>query len=230
MLLALTGILVDGSTPALGGQNPRAQLALPRGSDARIRVAVVTSAGVAVLPVAGDILRLAVKRSPGDEGAELVKDAFPTACPTNDDFTLGAGVLPSGNAWYRVSALTAQGETLASTETSFSVGVEQAPAGVNVTWLPFPGAIGYRIYGRDSGAELLLAAVGAVTTWLDDGSLTPAGDLPTTGSFWEFEIDASNTVDLDGRFIFEVALTRSGLRDVVIPASPFVVSPSPGFR
>ncbi len=109
----------------------------------------------------------------------------PLATPVNATFTQGAGTLATGTYYYRVTAFNA-GETLASTETSLAI---TGPAGINVNWGAVAGATGYRIYGRTTGAELLLAEVGAVTTWLDNGSLTPAGPLPSVNTtsrsgFW----------------------------------------------
>lgn len=96
--------------------------------------------------------------------------------PVNEAFTTGAGTLAPGTYYYRVTAINAVGETLASTETSHVLG---GVGGVNVNWGATSGATGYKIYGRTTGAELLMDTVGAVTTWLDDGSITPSGALPT---------------------------------------------------
>lgn len=96
--------------------------------------------------------------------------------PVNAAFTLGSGTLAPGTYYYRISAINAVGETLASTETSLVIGVT---GGVNVNWEATNGATGYKIYGRNTGAELLMDTVGAVTTWLDNGSITPSGALPS---------------------------------------------------
>lgn len=122
----------------------------------------------------------------GAYSGSWVREITPLATPVNATFTAGAGTLTTGTYYYRVSALKVDRETLASTETSLAI---TGPAGVNVNWGVVTGATGYRIYGRSTGAELLLATVGAVTTWLDNGSLTPSGALPaanTTGfnGFW----------------------------------------------
>ena len=101
------------------------------------------------------------------------------AVPVNAAFTQGAGTLGTATYYYRVSALNAQGETLASTETSLAI---TGPAGVNVNWGAVAGATGYKVYGRSTGAELLIATVGAVTTYLDDGSITPSGALPSAST------------------------------------------------
>lgn len=81
------------------------------------------------------------------------------------------GTLPAATYSYRVAALSTAGETLAS------AAVTQATTGttstVTVNWSAVSGAIGYVIYGRTAGRERLLARVGAVTTWVDDGSIIP---------------------------------------------------------
>lgn len=58
--------------------------------------------------------------------------------------------------------------------------------GVVVNWGAVTGATGYKVYGRSTGAELLMATItnGSTTSWTDNGSVTPSGALPgsnTTG-------------------------------------------------
>ncbi len=113
---------------------------------------------------------------PSTSMTEMRIHTLDLAVPVNATFTSGAGTLTTATYYYRVSALNANGETLASAETSLAI---TGPAGVNVNWGAVTGATGYKIYGRTTGAEQFLAQVGAVTTWLDGGSLTPAGALPT---------------------------------------------------
>lgn len=132
----------------------------------------------------------------------LTSNRGPLATPVNAAFTQGAGSLVDGTYYYRVSAINDCGETLASAETSLVV--TGGPGGVNVNWGAVAGATGYRIYGRATGAELFLKEVGAVTTWLDDGSLTPAGSLPaantTDTSPWFFagDLGFEKTVQVEG--------------------------------
>lgn len=95
--------------------------------------------------------------------------------PTNTTFTAGSGTLGTGTYYYRVTALNSFGETTPSAETSLAI---TGPAGVNVNWDGVPGATGYKVYGRSTGAELLIAQVGQVTTYLDNGSITPSGAMP----------------------------------------------------
>lgn len=112
-------------------------------------------------------------------------DGLPT--PTNAAFSTATtgGTLAAGTYWYRVTALNAQGETLASTETS-QVTTGSAST-VTVNWNSVAGATGYKVYGRSTGAELYMQQLGSgVTTWIDTGSVTPSGAFPTantTGSY-----------------------------------------------
>jgi len=50
-----------------------------------------------------------------------------------------------------------------------------------VKWSAVTGASGYKVYGRSTGAELLMATISSQATvqWVDDGSVTPAGAMPT---------------------------------------------------
>jgi len=114
------------------------------------------------------------------ETSILTNATLPT--PVNAAFSTATtgGSLAAGTYYYRVSAITAAGETLASTETS------QVTTGststVTVKWGAVTGATGYRIYGRTTGAELFIAAVGVVTSYTDDGSITPSGALPSSNT------------------------------------------------
>ena len=101
------------------------------------------------------------------------------ATPVNAAFTAGAGTLAIGTYYYRVTAINANGQTLPSTETSLALA---SAGGVNVNWGAVTGATGYKVYGRSTGAELLIATVGLVLTYLDNGAITPSGAMPTVNS------------------------------------------------
>lgn len=102
------------------------------------------------------------------------------AAPVIGACTAGAGTLTAGLKYYRVTAIDAAGESLPSQEVSFNAALN---TGVNVNWTASANATGYRVYGRAQGAEQLMATVGAVTTWLDNGSVvTPSGALPTANT------------------------------------------------
>jgi hypothetical protein len=79
------------------------------------------------------------------------------------------------------------------------------PAGVQstkLTWQAVAGATGYKVYGRSSGSTLLMATLGAVTTWTDTGAVTPSGARPliVTGKIQEstplwWGVDTTGTND-----------------------------------
>ena len=98
---------------------------------------------------------------------------------------------------YRVSAVAADGtETDASSAVTISGPASLSPSVYNeITWYPVAGAVAYKVYGRN-GTEQLLGtrnaydihtkpAQGLITSFKDDGSITPSGALPvanTTGN------------------------------------------------
>lgn len=136
----------------------------------------------------------------------ISKGALPA--PVNTAFTtaLTGGTLADATAfYYRVSAVLrrqtnawniAAVETLASTETTITTGSGGGLNTVTINWLPVPGANYYKVYGRTTGAELFMANVGGqVNTFIDNGSITPAGALPgsnaTSRALTGFTIPAS---------------------------------------
>ena len=116
----------------------------------------------------------------GNAAAQLatpVNAAFSTA-------TSGGTLTDLTAYYYRVAAINAQGGTsLASTETSITTGNSTTNVNtITVKWAAVAGATGYKVYGRTTGGELLIATVGAVLQYVDDGTITPAGALPTAAT------------------------------------------------
>ena len=73
MLLALAGVLQDGSGPRPGPpENPRRTINVTQGSDVTIRLAVTTPSGQPVA-LAGGSLILSVKKRPPDSPAAVAK-------------------------------------------------------------------------------------------------------------------------------------------------------------
>ena len=101
--------------------------------------------------------------------------------PTGVTCATTTGTLAAATYYYRVTATTAGGETVPSTEVSFAAG---ATTGVAITWPQVAGATGYKVYGRSTGAELLMATItnGTTLTWTDAGSVTPSGAMPTVNT------------------------------------------------
>ena len=137
--------------------------------------------------------------TPKSRGTTLttpVNAAFATA--------LTGGTLAAGTYFYRVTAINAYGETLASTETSqVTTGTTST---VTVNWGAVSGATGYKIYGRTTGAELALVAVNAVTAYIDTGAVTSAGALPAANTTAYMVILS----DATGNSGFTVALNYLG--------------------
>jgi len=98
--------------------------------------------------------------------------------PTFTTATTG-GTLAPGTYYYRITAVSGTGETLASTEASQVVPAGTSTNTVTLTWAAVSGAETYKVYGRTTGAELLIASAVSVLTYTDTGSITPAGALPT---------------------------------------------------
>ena len=99
----------------------------------------------------------------------------PTLTPSDT-----GGSLANGSTYnYRISAINSVGETVPGSEGTAATVV--GPFGsISVTWSAVSGATGYRIYGRTTGSEQLLATVigNSSTQFTDDGSLTPSGAIP----------------------------------------------------
>ncbi len=115
-----------------------------------------------------------------DAGGGLQLSNYAQA-PEGLTLTATTGTLAAATYYYRVSATTPAGETLACTEVGLGVG---ASGGVILNWTQVPGATGYKVYGRTTGGELLMSTItnGTTTTFTDNGSVTPSGALPTVNT------------------------------------------------
>jgi hypothetical protein len=136
--------------------------------------------GTVYLKAAGD--SLGVPSGASDPAAPQLVQVHVgfAATPTSLALVQGAGSLGAATYYYRISALTAAGETLACTEVALAIA---ATHGVVLTWAAVVGATGYRVYGRSTGAELFIAAVDStLLTYTDSGAITPAGALPTANT------------------------------------------------
>lgn len=132
-------------------------------------------------------------------GAGILPPATITPTPSTTGGTLGAGTRS-----YRVSALNALGETLASSAAVATT--TGTTASVSVAWAGVGGATSYNVYGRAAGAELLLANA-AASPWVDTGAATPGAAPP-----------ASNTTGLipnDSEMLNDTALTQPDGRPTV---------------
>lgn len=107
------------------------------------------------------------------------------AAPASPVLSVPTTVATGGNmvastVSYRVTATNATSESLPSAEITVVIPNGSATNAVVLAWPLVTGATGYRIYGRTPGAELFIGAVGAVGTFTDPGTVTPAGAMPTT--------------------------------------------------
>lgn len=113
----------------------------------------------------------------GDLG--IAFEVLPPPVATSATPTAG-GTLTAGTYKYYVTAINASGETTVSNEISGTTSAGNLT--LALLWASVTSATGYKIYrtaiGGATGSELLLVTVGAVTTYNDDGSLSPSGALP----------------------------------------------------
>ena len=118
---------------------------------------------------------------------QFKQEAAP-AQPTTSTSTSG-GTLAASTYSYRVSKVLFGIETQASTaKTQVTTG---ATSTVTIDWTTGADAraTSHKVYGRVGGSELLMATVTMpTTTFIDDGSGTPAGALPaasTAVTLWD---------------------------------------------
>jgi len=100
--------------------------------------------------------------------------AAPTGLTPSTSTT--GGTLAAGTYFYRVTAIVNFTETAAAAEQS------QVTTGststVTLNWNAVAGATSYNVYGRATGGELFMASV-PTNSFVDTGSITPAGALPS---------------------------------------------------
>lgn len=103
----------------------------------------------------------------------LSENISPPAAPVVT-VTASGGTLGAATYYYKVTAISANGETVASTPTTLVVASGTTNT-LNVSWTAVAGARGYRLYGRiNSGALGLIATLGAtVISYADTGAVTP---------------------------------------------------------
>ena len=108
-----------------------------------------------------------------------------TSNQTFSTATSGGSCTDSTTYYYRVAAMNALGTALASAETSITTGVSGTNINtVTVKWNNVFGATGYKVYGRTTGAEQLIATVTGNSTaaYTDTCTISPSGNLPTSNT------------------------------------------------
>ncbi len=110
-----------------------------------------------------------------DRSAQLLSPAAPTVTPL--------GTAGTTTYSYRITALDADGETLASVAGTTATGnaVLDATNYNQITWPAVLDATNYKVYGRTAGTELYMATVSA-TSYDDTGTVVPAGALPVSNT------------------------------------------------
>ena len=109
----------------------------------------------------------------------LTARAVPLATVTGLTATANNGACAAGTYFYKVTSLTAAGESVASAGAGATV--VTAGSTVAVNWSAVAGATGYKIYGRPvviGGVYGLIGTVGAVTTFSDTPALIVPGAVP----------------------------------------------------
>jgi hypothetical protein len=109
----------------------------------------------------------------------LPTPAAPTVTTSTTGGTLGAGVATS----YRIVATDGSGKTLASTAGTVTTDGASLTNSNTISWTSIANATGYEVYGRTGGSEALMTTLASGTTsWVDDGSVTPSGALPSSNT------------------------------------------------
>jgi hypothetical protein len=120
------------------------------------------------------------KHGPGSYGDSVAVRISSTnlTAPQNIDVNSSAtgGTLTAATYKYKVSAISATGESLASVEGTETIGSGTTNS-ITVSWDPVPGAIGYNIFGRAASNTFLAKVGGATYSYVDTGSVTPDGDV-----------------------------------------------------
>ncbi|MET0466943.1 MAG: phage tail tube protein [Chitinophagaceae bacterium] len=114
----------------------------------------------------------------------LALEALAPPVQTTPATSGSGGTLLAGTYRAYITAINANGETTVSNEMSqVTTGTTST---INWNWSAVTGATGYKIYrtaiNGASGTELLLATVGAVTTYLDTAPGSPSGAFPTVNT------------------------------------------------
>ncbi|RQR03196.1 SGNH/GDSL hydrolase family protein [Burkholderia stagnalis] len=97
------------------------------------------------------------------------------------------GTLQAGTYSYRVAVTTPNGKSLPGPEVM--VNTTGSTSANTITWQSVPSGGGYEVYGRTSGAELLIGVINntggqsrPLCSFTDTGSVTPSGAMPVTNT------------------------------------------------
>lgn len=105
---------------------------------------------------------------------------------------------PTTQYSYSVTALSQLGETSASVMPNVTPGGDNNT--VTISWDPVPGAIGYRVYGREGGGQTPMGLIGSTSSsevqFTDYGTVAPTTAVPTQNTYPatdEFSINVYDT-------------------------------------
>lgn len=127
-----------------------------------------------------------------NEITSVTSTAYTISAPTigTATATTGTGSLAAGTYYYVVTATTASGETVKSSEVSATL---SATGEIAVTWTAVTGATGYKVYrGTATGAENVYYAVsgGSSASYTDTGATSTSGSPPAANTSGQFTFNA----------------------------------------
>jgi uncharacterized phage protein gp47/JayE len=123
-----------------------------------------------------------------------------------------------GYWYYVVTAVTLEGETIASNEVAIQTVGHTSK--VTLTWDPVDQALGYHVYrGVRSGYCYHLMMLGEVTTWVDDGSATLGLSPPPTNTVAIQAVEAAEIGNVPIATVTELMSPVVGVSDVTNPTA-----------
>jgi hypothetical protein len=129
----------------------------------------------------------------------------------------GAGSLTQ-QPFYKVTATNAAGESLPSVEVA---GPTNSSYQATISWGAIAGATGYNVYrSYSSGTEQFVAST-ASTSYVDTGSITPSGAMPTLNTSGTIATGASGTKTI------KAICQASGYGDSNVLSGDYLINPSP---
>lgn len=153
---------------ALSINQIRNNLALIQSDDGNPRGLSVPGAGVVVAEVAN-----------GKQGVVTLLAQLPAPIQSAPIGAETGGTLPAGTYYYLVTALNANGETIASNEQS--IATTGTASTVALSWDAVIGASSYRVYrGSSPGASDGYFNAGAATSYTDTGAALTSGTPPSS--------------------------------------------------
>jgi len=166
---------------------------------------------------------------PGNDGVNFMRHALDSAtvgAPYGVAAVLlaGSGVWSAtGNQFYRITATNTEGESIGSVE--ITINVDDVTKRVSLSWTQPTGATGYKVYRSTTSGVYTPTALratiagGGSTSFIDDGSATSSGSLPSVNTTAGWKVAPTLGPTADGgiwgstgvRFWRVVALDSTGV-------------------